>query len=39
VGSGKGEFAARQLIMDYHMKNSAKMAKRFADISAGDGSL
>jgi len=27
------------LIMDYQMKNSAKMAKRLADISAGDGSL
>ena len=37
--NGMGEFATRELIMDYHMKNIAKMAKRLAATPEGDGTM
>lgn len=36
---GMGEFATRELIMTYHMKNIAKMAKKLSEVKEGDGSM
>ncbi|MFT4549468.1 MAG: hypothetical protein ACI9MB_003442, partial [Verrucomicrobiales bacterium] len=37
--NGLGEFATRQLIMDYHMQNIAKMATKLQAVPEGDGSM
>lgn len=37
--NGMGEFATRQLIMDYHMKNIAAMAAKLQAIPEGDGTM
>ena len=36
---GMGEFATRELIMDYHMKNIAKMAAKLKSVPEGDGTM
>ena len=36
---GMGEFATRELIMDYHMKHLARMATRLAAVPEGDGDM
>lgn len=37
--NGMGEFATRELIMDYHVQNIAKLAKRLASIPEGEGTM
>lgn len=37
--NGMGEFATRQLIMDYHMKLVAKMAGQLESVPEGDGTM
>ncbi len=37
--NGLGEFATRELIMDYHMKNIAKMAAKLKSVPEGDGTM
>ena len=37
--SGMGEFATRELIMDYHMKHVATMAAKLQAVPEGDGTM
>ena len=37
--NGMGEFATRELIMDYHMKNIAAMAAKLQAVPEGDGTM
>ena len=37
--NGMGEFATRELIMDYHMQNIAKMAAKLKSVPEGDGTM
>ena len=37
--NGMGEFATRELIMDYHMRNVAKMAAKLKSVPEGDGTM
>ena len=37
--NGMGEFATRELIMDYHMQNVAKLATKLASVPEGDGTM
>ena len=37
--NGMGEFATRELIMNYHMENVAKMAAKLASVPEGDGNM
>ena len=37
--NGMGEFATRELIMNYHMENVAKMAAKLQAVPEGDGTM